>query len=54
MLDTKPDLVIAFHEDIESSKGTKDCIKEARRRGIAVDVVSKPGAHGCDCDKNPE
>jgi hypothetical protein len=40
MLDTKPDLVIAFHEDIESSKGTKDCVNEALRRGIQVEVIT--------------
>ena len=40
MLDEKPDLVIAFHDDLESSKGTKDCVEEARRRGIPVEVIS--------------
>src|SRR5438132_3829810 len=30
MLDTSPDLVIAFHENLERSKGTKDCVDEAR------------------------
>jgi hypothetical protein len=40
MLDQKPDLVIAFHEDLASSKGTLDCVSEARRRGIPVEVVS--------------
>lgn len=41
MLDENPDLVIAFHDDIESSKGTKDCIKEAEKRGIEVQLISK-------------
>jgi len=36
MLDEEPDLVIAFHDDLASSKGTKDCVGEARRRGIPV------------------
>jgi hypothetical protein len=40
MLDTKPDLVLAFHDNIERSRGTKDCVEEARRRGIPVRVVS--------------
>jgi hypothetical protein len=40
MLDTKPDLVIAFHSNIEASKGTKDCVNEARRRGIPVEVIA--------------
>jgi len=34
MLDEKPDLVLAFHDDILSSKGTKDCYFEAKARGI--------------------
>jgi len=38
MLDLKPDLVIAFHPDIEKSKGTRDCVNEAKRRGIPVEV----------------
>ena len=40
MLDTKPDLVIAFHSDIASSKGTGHTVGEARRRGIPVEVIS--------------
>lgn len=40
MLDEgKPDLVLAFHDDIESSKGTKDCIKAAEQRGIPYIVL---------------
>jgi len=38
MLDCGPDLLVAYHPDLESSKGTKDCVNEARRRGIAVEV----------------
>ncbi len=41
MLDQKPDLVLAFHNDIENSKGTKDCVKEARRRGIKIRVITE-------------
>ena len=36
MLDQQPQLVVAFHNDIEHSKGTADCIKEAKRRGIVT------------------
>lgn len=36
MLDQEPDLVVAFHDELEVSKGTKDCVDEARRRGITV------------------
>lgn len=42
MLDEKPDLVLAFHDNIEESRGTKDCTTEARRRGITVHVISRP------------
>lgn len=35
------DLVIAFHESLENSKGTKDCVQEARRRGIGVEVIGE-------------
>lgn len=40
MLDMKPDLVIAFHNDLENSKGTKHTVNEARKRGIPVEVIS--------------
>lgn len=41
MIKAKPDLVLAFHNDIENSKGTKDMIKIAREAGIEVIVVGK-------------
>ena len=34
------DEVIGFHEDFENSKGTKDCVLEAIRRGFPAEVVS--------------
>lgn len=40
MLDEKPDLVIAFHPDLSKSKGTADTVREAEKRGIAVEIVS--------------
>jgi hypothetical protein len=40
MLDTNPHLVIAFHDDISKSKGTKHTVSEARKRGIEVEVVT--------------
>lgn len=40
MLDTKPDRVIAFHDNLDASKGTRDCVTEARRRGIPVEVFA--------------
>lgn len=39
MLDMKPDLVIAFHSDINNSKGTKDTLNEAKRRGIPTELI---------------
>lgn len=39
MLDTRPHLVIAFHDDLSKSKGTKDCVNEARNRNITVEVI---------------
>lgn len=36
MLDLNPDVVYAFHNDLASSKGTKDCVKEALKRGLFV------------------
>lgn len=40
MLDEKPDLVIAFHADLSRSRGTKDCVEEALRRGLKVSHVA--------------
>jgi hypothetical protein len=37
----EPDVVFAFHNDLESSKGTKDCVTYARSKGIPVYLVSK-------------
>lgn len=42
MLDMGPDLVIAFRADGES-RGTDDMIEECRKRGIPVEVVTRPG-----------
>ena len=39
MLDQCPDLVLAFHSDLSKSKGTKDCVQEAKKRGIKVEVI---------------
>lgn len=40
MLDLRPDLLLAFHPDLAHSKGTAGIIKEARRRGIPVEVIT--------------
>ena len=39
MLTLKPDLVIAFHEDLRRSKGTKDTLKAAISRDIPFEVL---------------
>lgn len=39
MLDTGIDLVIAFHDDISRSKGTKDMIEKAIRSGVPVQII---------------
>jgi hypothetical protein len=39
----KPDLVLAFHDDIENSKGTKDMVNRAKRAGILTKVISHKG-----------
>ena len=41
MLSLKPDLVIAFHDDLSNSKGTLDIIREAIKRNISVKVIGK-------------
>lgn len=41
MLDQTPDLVVAFHGNIQASKGTADTMKEAMRRGIQVILVEE-------------
>lgn len=44
MLDEgKPDCVIAFHDDIENSRGTKDMVERARKAGLTVHVESHRG-----------
>ena len=34
-----PDIVIAFHNNISKSKGTKDCLIKAKRKGIYTCLV---------------
>jgi len=43
MLNTKPDLLIAFHDDLKKSKGTKHIVGEARKIGIKVEVINSIG-----------
>lgn len=39
MLQMRPDLVLAFHDDIESSRGTKNMVAIARKTGVPVEVI---------------
>ena len=41
MVSLLPHYVIAFHEDYENSKGTKDCVERARKYGIFVEFISR-------------
>jgi hypothetical protein len=36
MLEEKPDLVLAFHDDLSNSKGTKNMVNQAVKAGIPV------------------
>ena len=40
MLDMNPDLVIAFHDDLANSKGTKDMVNRAKKKGVKVILIS--------------
>jgi hypothetical protein len=40
MLDQQPDIVLAFHDDIENSKGTKDMVKRAKAVGVECKVIT--------------
>lgn len=39
--DGKPDLVLAFHENINESVGTKDMVARARRIGLKVMIITR-------------
>lgn len=40
LVDGKPDKVLAFHDDIEKSKGTKNMVKQAEKAGIDVTIYN--------------
>lgn len=42
----KPDLVIAFHDNIKKSKGTADMVRQARKASIPCVIVSHKGTEG--------
>ncbi len=39
--DGKPELVLAFHEDIEGSKGTLDMVTKAIKAGVPTEVIRR-------------
>ncbi len=39
LVDEQPDLVLAFHENIAVSKGTKDCIQRAQELAIDWELI---------------
>jgi hypothetical protein len=39
--ETRPDLVLAFHDDLENSKGTKDMVYRAAKENIMVKIISR-------------
>jgi hypothetical protein len=43
MLDLRPHVVLAFHEDLASSRGTLHCVETARKRSIPVRVFQPGG-----------
>ena len=41
MLDLDPSIVIGFHDSIETSKGTKNCLKQAASRSISTLIYKR-------------
>ena len=41
MLRQKPDLVLAFHDDLRKSRGTLDMVRRAQEAGVPVRVVTQ-------------
>lgn len=40
MLDLGPELVLAFHHNISESKGTKNCVQQAKKAGIPAVIIT--------------
>jgi hypothetical protein len=40
MLNSNPDVIVAFHDNLQESKGTKNMVTQALKRGIRVLIVS--------------
>ena len=41
VIEGKPDLILAFHNDIENSVGTKNMVKQSKKRGIKVIIIKE-------------
>lgn len=41
--ETSPNLVLAFHNNLSSSKGTKDMVEYAIKHGVSTKVISETG-----------
>ena len=41
LVEGKPDLVLAFHDDLSKSKGTADMVRRAQKAGIPVYILSR-------------
>lgn len=37
----KPDLVLAFHNDIQNSRGTLDMVRKAKKAGVPVRIIKE-------------
>ena len=48
LVDGKPDLVLAFHDNLSTSRGTRDMVQRARKAGVPVEVIgeNKPPVFG--------
>lgn len=40
MVNCDPNVVLAFHDNIDFSRGTKDCVRKAQKRSILVKVIT--------------
>lgn len=40
MIDENPDIVVAFHDNLKDSKGTKDMVFKAEARGIKTMIIT--------------
>lgn len=41
-----PTLVLAFHDDVEASKGTRDMVRRAEKAGVPVRIVTSNDKEG--------